>query len=122
MEFLQSLPWPGNVRQLENTCSWLTVMAPGRDIHITDLPPELTAEHDPDSNQGDWKAMLRTWLQERLARGDSNILSEAMPAFETTLIQTTLEHTGGRKRDAAVLLGWGRNTLTRKLAELGLKT
>ncbi len=122
MDFLQSLPWPGNVRQLENTCNWLTVMAPGREIHITDLPPELAAEHDPTAGQGDWEALLRTWLQERLARGESNILSEAMPAFETTLIQTALEHTGGRKRDAAVLLGWGRNTLTRKLAELGLKT
>ena len=122
MDFLMRLPWPGNVRQLENTCNWLTVMAPGRDVHIVDLPPELTAEHDADAGQGDWEAMLRTWLQERLARGESNILSEAMPAFETTLIQTALEHTGGRKRDAAVLLGWGRNTLTRKLAELGLKT
>ena len=122
MDFLQSLPWPGNVRQLENTCNWLTVMAPGREIHITDLPPELTAEHDPNATQGDWETLLRTWLQERLARGDSNILKEAMPAFETTLIRTTLEHTGGRKRDAALLLGWGRNTLTRKLAELGLKT
>ena len=118
LRFLQTLDWPGNVRQLENTCNWLTVMAPGREIHIEDLPPELS-----DAGQapgGDWQQLLATWAQDKLAEGAKSILDDALPAFERTMIRAALATTRGRKGEAAQLLGWGRNTLTRKLAELDM--
>jgi two-component system nitrogen regulation response regulator GlnG len=120
--FLTELEWPGNVRQLENTCRWLTVMASGREIHLRDLPPELGQESNPQStdSSGDWSTQLASWAETELARGGHHILTQAIPAFERTVIQVALKHTGGRKRDAAELLGWGRNTLTRKMKELEL--
>jgi two-component system nitrogen regulation response regulator GlnG len=119
-EFLTSLQWPGNVRQLENTCRWITVMASGREVHIEDLPPELL-EHKESSTLGeDWEKALRSWADQALARGQHQLLSEAVPTFERALIETALKYTAGRKRDAANLLGWGRNTLTRKLKDLGM--
>ena len=117
---LTSLDWPGNVRQLENTCNWLTVMAPGREVHVDDLPPELHDAPATGSRNSDWQTLLRTWIRERLQNGERQILNDALPQFETAMIEVALEHTSGRKRDAAELLGWGRNTLTRKLAELNL--
>ncbi|MDE0420704.1 MAG: nitrogen regulation protein NR(I) [Gammaproteobacteria bacterium] len=119
LEYLESLEWPGNVRQLENTCNWLTVMAPGREVHVDDLPPELHTPAETDAER-DWQSTLAIWAGERLKRGGTGILEEAVPAFESTMIRVALEATGGRKRDAANLLGWGRNTLTRKLADLGI--
>ena len=122
-DYLCSLPWPGNVRQLENTCRWLTVMASGREIHIDDLPPELRSDglrrdHGTSDN---WEAALERWAEELLSqRSHQPLLDLAMPRFERVVIRTALRHTGGRKRDAAELLGWGRNTLTRKIAELEL--
>lgn len=120
--FLMSLEWPGNVRQLENTCRWLTVMASGREIHLADLPPELgrrTTEPLGD-DESDWRAMLSQWARDQLVSGKHNILREATPAFERSMIEVALAHTRGRKRDAAELLGWGRNTLTRKMKELDM--
>ena len=121
-EFLYSLPWPGNVRQLENICRWLTVMAAGREVLLSDLPPELRAEQgDKDVMvAGDWQVMLRIWADKALNSGSKDILSTAIPDFEQTMIEAALEYTGGRKKDAAQLLGWGRNTLTRKLQEYSL--
>ena len=120
LAYLQTLEWPGNVRQLENTCNWLTVMAPGREVHVADLPPELRTEVTGEEAERDWQASLAAWARQKLEDGRAAILDEALPAFETTMIRVALEKTGGRKRDAANLLGWGRNTLTRKLADLGL--
>lgn len=120
--YLAGLSWPGNVRQLENTCRWITVMASGREVHIQDLPPELKAPQNTETPAGDWEKALRHWADQSLARGESDILSEAVPTFEKALIETALKHTAGRKRDAANLLGWGRNTLTRKLKELGMSS
>ena len=121
-DFLQQLPWPGNVRQLENMCRWLTVMAPGREVHLNDLPPELlNSDISSDSSigaQDSWHKLLQTWASNALANGEENILKAATPMFERALIETALEHTAGRKREAAEILGWGRNTLTRKLKEL----
>lgn len=117
---LSSLTWPGNVRQLENTCRWITVMASGREVHVQDLPPELTTRKDTHAPSGDWDKALRHWADQCLAGGQHDILSQAVPTFEKALIETALKHTAGRKRDAANLLGWGRNTLTRKLKELGM--
>ncbi len=120
--YLQELPWPGNVRQLENVCRWLTVMAPGREIHVNDLPPELLQKSE-DARSGasqSWESMLQSWAAAALRSGESHLLREALPRFEKVMIDATLEHTNGRKRDAAQLLGWGRNTLTRKLKDLKL--
>ena len=119
LQYLQALDWPGNVRQLENTCNWLTVMAPGREVHVDDLPPELQTTGPEEAS--DWQTLLASWTREKLRSGNSGILNDATRTFEATMIRMALEHTGGRKRDAAVLLGWGRNTLTRKLAKLGIE-
>jgi len=118
--YLATLSWPGNVRQLENTCRWITVMASGREVHVADLPPELMEVKRAETPAGDWEKALRHWADQSLACGESDILSQAVPTFEKALIETALKHTAGRKRDAANLLGWGRNTLTRKLKELGM--
>ncbi|MGB5202090.1 MAG: nitrogen regulation protein NR(I) [Sedimenticolaceae bacterium] len=118
---LQSLEWRGNVRQLENTARWLTVMASGREIHCEDLPPELHREQIAEGSEGDWRMALRTWVRNSLSAEKVGLLDQAMPEFETIMIETALEFTGGRKQDAARLLGWGRNTLTRKIKELGLE-
>ena len=121
INYLQRLEWPGNVRQLENTCRWLTVMASGQEIHMEDLQPELLAESDTVKQGGaNWEEALEQWVSLRLGSGESDILSDATPAFERILIKVALKHTGGRKQDAAKLLGWGRNTLTRKLKELDM--
>ncbi|MFN3785815.1 MAG: nitrogen regulation protein NR(I) [Thiothrix sp.] len=121
-EYLQTLPWQGNVRQLENTCRWLTVMAAGREIVMDDLPAELldsqvTHPAVPDN----WEKALLHYADYRLNKGDTNLLNELSPVFERILLQAALKKTGGRKIEAADLLGWGRNTLTRKLKELGVE-
>ncbi|MGD8589811.1 MAG: nitrogen regulation protein NR(I) [Chromatiales bacterium] len=119
--YLKQLAWPGNVRQLENTARWLTVMASGQEIHLDDLPVELKEEEADQENSGDWRQLLRSWGRRRLQEGVEGLLSEAEPEFETIMIEIALEHTAGRRQDAARLLGWGRNTLTRKIKELGLQ-
>ncbi len=119
-DYLQQLPWPGNVRQLENTCRWITVMASGRDVHVDDLPPELLVQPQDNAPVSNWEQALRQWADQALGRGQSNLLDTAVPAFERIMIETALKHTAGRRRDAALLLGWGRNTLTRKIKELGM--
>ncbi|MGH8518439.1 MAG: sigma 54-interacting transcriptional regulator, partial [Panacagrimonas sp.] len=168
MERLQRFNWPGNVRQLENVCRWLTVMAPGQDVHLNDLPPELrevggasalaarapaaptiaeapvyaaemalaaapvvrsdmgTVADDapgPAAFQGPadpWFETLRAWADGEFAAGRSGLLDEAMPLFERTLILSALTATKGQRQEAARRLGWGRNTLTRKIQELGM--
>lgn len=121
--YLSNLNWPGNVRQLENTCRWLTVMASSREIHLSDLPPELqaTPTENVDAPLQSWETMLQRWVEKQLATGRSDLLADAMPRFERILIETALGKTGGRRQDAAKLLGWGRNTLTRKIKELGME-
>ncbi|MEE9103110.1 MULTISPECIES: two-component system response regulator NtrC [Pseudomonas] len=120
-DYLRNLGWPGNVRQLENTCRWITVMASGREVHIDDLPPELLTQPQDNLPAANWEQALRHWADQALGRGQSSLLDTAVPAFERIMIETALKHTAGRRRDAAVLLGWGRNTLTRKIKELGMK-
>lgn len=120
--YLTTLEWRGNVRQLENTCRWLTVMAPGHDIHIGDLPPELARGRSTADARVNWEASLEKWAEHELMHHQPGVshplLEDAVPRFERVMIAAALKHTGGRKRDAADLLGWGRNTLTRKLKEL----
>jgi two-component system nitrogen regulation response regulator GlnG len=117
--YLDSLPWPGNVRQLENFCRWITVMAAGREVHLDDLPPELR-QAGGDGPADDWEGVLRRWVQAKLLRGEKQLLGNAVPRFERIMIEEALKQTGGRRQDAARLLGWGRNTLTRKIQLLGL--
>jgi two-component system nitrogen regulation response regulator GlnG len=131
---MQQLNWPGNVRQLENICRWLTVMAPGQEIQADDLPPELRhprrqtagSEEAPagqasaEAMPQDWPTLLRQWADAELRAGRSDLLDEALPAFERTLIEAALANTRGHRIDAAKRLGWGRNTLTRKIKELQL--
>ena len=128
--WLQGFDWPGNVRQLENTCRWLTVMSPGKVIHLDDLPPELLQRsredglHSTEAGEaasGDWADSLRDWVESALRGGRRDLLDQIVPRFERTLIETALAHTHGKRQEAAALLGWGRNTLTRKIKELGLE-
>jgi len=115
--------WPGNVRQLENTARWLTVMASGSEIHVADLPPDVMSEATGSpypAGPVDWRVDLRLWADECLSQGRTPLLDEAVPAFETVMIEAALAHTGGMKHEAAKALGWGRNTLTRKMKELGM--
>ena len=118
--YLAKLDWPGNVRQLENTCRWITVMASGREVHINDLPPELLDQQGIAQSSGNWEQSLRYWADQQLAQGTPALLDIAVPIFERIMIESALKHTAGRRRDAAVLLGWGRNTLTRKIKELNM--
>ena len=117
--FLESLDWRGNVRQLENICHWLTVMAPGVSVDMADLPAELKGE-TPLSTAIDWRSALELEVAHALTRGERGILDRLSQDFERALITQALIHTGGRRIEAAQLLGWGRNTLTRKIQELGL--
>ena len=117
---LTHLSWPGNVRQLENTCRWITVMAPSQAVRVDDLPPELHEGAPATTDEEGWRAGLKRLIEQMLASGESNILEKLNPEFERILLQAALAHTGGRKQEAALKLGWGRNTLTRKLKELGL--
>ncbi len=123
LDYICDLPWPGNVRQLENFCKWITVMATGREIHINDLPPELLSQRTTADGSENWEKTLRNWSSHKLSQmraGEAGLLEEALPRFERIMIECALEQTGGRKRDASILLGWGRNTLSRKITELGL--
>ncbi len=119
-DFLLKLTWPGNVRQLENISRWLMVMATGREITMDDLPSDLHTQTDTGKNKhNDWQQLLSKNITQRLMQGDVRILDELTPEFERIALNAALQQTGGRKKDAAELLGWGRNTLTRKLKELG---
>jgi len=122
MAYLTSLSWPGNVRQLENTCHWLAVMTSGQVVHISDLPAELVAENQSvDIQSGEnWKQKLSTKVQQQLLSGETEIAAQLISEVESILINAALQKTNGRKNDAAKLLGWGRNTLTRKIKELDL--
>jgi two-component system nitrogen regulation response regulator GlnG len=143
LAILEDYDWPGNVRQLENTCRWLTVMASGREVMPADLPPEILrpAQRMPRSapagltlgmaqasvdlptqnmSELEWSVVLRRWADARLNAGESPLLDEAVPMFERVMIDAAMEHTHGLKQDAALVLGWGRNTLARKMKELGM--
>ena len=120
--YLSNLDWPGNVRQLENTCRWLTVMASSREVHMSDLPPELMPEavEQTDAPQQNWESSLQHWAEKQLAIGKEDLLNDATPKFERIMINAALGKTGGKRQEAAKLLGWGRNSLTRKIKELGM--
>lgn len=129
--FLCRLPWPGNVRQLKNLCKYLTIMVTGRDIQLVDLPSEFLHANTPQNKpavtnavtgkeNSSWQELLRAWVDSKLKSGEHDILAEAVPEFEKIMLETTLTFTGNHKQESAKLLGWGRNTLTRKIKELNI--
>ncbi|UGA54902.1 nitrogen regulation protein NR(I) [Vibrio sp. VB16] len=122
VDALKRLAWPGNVRQLENICRWLTVMASGSEVLPSDLPTELLEEKTVTNTggTGSWQTQLEHWAQTALNSGETELLAYALPEFERILLKTALSHTNGHKQEAAKVLGWGRNTLTRKLKELDI--
>jgi len=122
LRYLSQLAWSGNVRQLENVCHWLTVMAPGQNIDVADLPPELLGAGSLAPAGGNWAQSLAREADAALGRGEVGIIDGLTQEFEKTLITVALKHTGGRRIEAANLLGLGRNTLTRKIQELGLES
>jgi two-component system nitrogen regulation response regulator GlnG len=119
LKYLQAQDWPGNVRQLENVCHWVTVMSPSVNVEVNDLPGELRAESAAQVQQN-WIAALEREAELLLNRGETAIIGELTRQFEKALILRALAHTGGRRIEAAHLLGLGRNTLTRKIQELKL--
>ncbi len=121
--FLNACQWPGNVRQLENICRFLTVMASGQEILLEDLPSELTQKTSKGATQQNdcsWQNALTIWMDEELAQGKSAILDHAIVEFEKIMLERALIFTQGHKQEAAKKLGWGRNTLTRKLKEFDI--
>jgi two-component system nitrogen regulation response regulator GlnG len=116
LKYITAQDFPGNVRQLENLCHWLTVMAPSVSIEVKDLPPELRSEAAPAA--ANWVASLEKEVETLLNRGESGVMDELARQFEKALIVKALAHTGGRRIEASQLLGLGRNTLTRKIQEL----
>lgn len=116
---ISTLPWPGNVRQLQNTAHWLTVMAGGKELTSEDLP-EPTAS-TVSKREGDWESSFRHWANRQLQDGQIDLLGTAQPAMEKILIQCALNTSQDKRQEAARLIGWGRNTLTRKIKELGLE-
>ena len=123
--FLQTLDWPGNVRQLENLCRWLTVMATGRHIQIQDLPPELKSKpvQTKQSVLTDthWQQVFENWAVQELSSGHPELAKQAIPMAEAILIKAALNQTHGKRHEAAKLLGYGRNTLSRKIKELNIQ-
>ncbi|HEY7656398.1 MAG TPA: nitrogen regulation protein NR(I) [Burkholderiales bacterium] len=120
LKYLTAQEFPGNVRQLENLCHWLTVMAPSITIEAKDLPAEVRAEAAPAGVS--WVAVLEKEVEGLLARGETGVLEGLARRFEKALIAKALAHTGGRRIEASQLLGLGRNTLTRKIQELGIES
>ncbi len=120
--FLSTLEWPGNVRQLENSCRWLTVMASSREVHLHDLPPELlNTSLEKETVGTDWESLLRIWIDQQLLTKEAEVAKQTIPAVEAILIKAALNFTRGKRHEAAILLGYGRNTLTRKIKELGIE-
>jgi two-component system nitrogen regulation response regulator GlnG len=117
---LAAYGWPGNVRELVNLCRRLSVLAPGSEVRVEDLPPELATAALSGSPDSDWTRALASWADRHAMNGKRPLLDEAQPEFERVLIRAALKRTQGHRQEAAKLLGWGRNTLTRKLKELGM--
>jgi two-component system, NtrC family, nitrogen regulation response regulator GlnG len=120
LKYLSSLDFPGNVRQLENVAHWLTVMAPGQLIDLNDLPPELR-EQAPRETVGDWLGALAQESDRMLAAREPEVFDKLTRQFERTLIVRALAASGGRRIEASQMLGIGRNTITRKIQELGIE-
>jgi two-component system nitrogen regulation response regulator GlnG len=120
LDALQAYGWPGNVRQLVNATRRLTVTAPGGVITAQDIPGDLGGSESPQRAAKEWTRMLATWAERQIQNNEGPLLDKAMPEFEKTLIETAMARTNGHRQEAAKLLGWGRNTLARKMKALQL--
>lgn len=120
LDFMSTLAWPGNVRQLENTCHWLTAMSAGQEIRPEDLPDDLKEDSGDINRSIKWEDQLSNWAAQQVTAKKTGILEDAQTRLETVLIKTALAATAGKRNEAAKILGWGRNTLTRKIQSLGL--
>lgn len=123
-QYLIKMPWPGNVRQLENTCRWLTIMCHSREVFVRDLPAELQKLREQSTavdDRMDWRLVLRERLEDSYRSGDLKTIQQVTQDTEQILIRSALDYTNGKKHEAAHLLGWGRNTLTRKIQKYGLE-
>jgi two-component system nitrogen regulation response regulator GlnG len=120
LDMLQGYDWPGNVRQLVNATRRLTVTAPGSVITTEDIPPDLGGDGSSQRAAQDWTRGLASWAEQQLKSETGPLLDSALPEFEKTLIRIAMSQTGGHRQEAAKLLGWGRNTLTRKMKTLRL--
>jgi len=116
---MMAYSWPGNVRQLENMCRWITVMAPAKMVSEDDLPKELSNLEQSTQPQ-DWEGALAKLVRQKLSMGQEEVLTDLAKRFESILLKVALAHTGGHRQNAAKVLGWGRNTLTRKLKDLDI--
>jgi len=116
---MMAYDWPGNVRQLENMCRWITVMAPAKSVRVEDLPKEILGASQELIPQ-DWEAALAKLVRQKLNMGQQDVLDDLLKRFEGVMLKVALDHTSGHRQNAAKLLGWGRNTLTRKLKDSGL--
>ena len=121
LDALQAYSWPGNVRQLVNATRRLTVTAPGGVITAEDIPGDLGGNASPQRAAKEWTRMLATWAERQIQNNEGPLLDKAMPEFEKTLIETAMARTNGHRQEAAKLLGWGRNTLARKMKALRLE-
>jgi two-component system nitrogen regulation response regulator GlnG len=122
-KYLSQLEWAGNIRQLRSVCIWLTVMTPGKVVSVHDLPLELNQAHQATQApvvSTDWETPLRLYARQFLQQGKINLHDEAEQVFEKVLIEEALAFTRFHRQETAVLLGWGRNTLTRKSQALGI--
>jgi len=115
LERLRAHDWPGNVRELENVCWRLAALAPGDTITREDMDEVLGVSVRKPSDAAEWEAQLSSWARAQLADGRANLHADARERFDRALLEAALEHTGGRRTEAATRLGLGRNTLTRKL-------
>lgn len=116
---MMAYDWPGNVRQLENMCRWITVMAPAKSVRVEDLPKEILGASQELIPQ-DWEVALAKLVRQKLNMGQQDVLDDLLKRFEGVMLKVALDHTSGHRQNAAKLLGWGRNTLTRKLKDSGL--
>jgi two-component system nitrogen regulation response regulator GlnG len=118
-QYLTELSWPGNVRQLENVCRWLTVMSPSQVVQRDDLPNDIAqGDSESESSRGDWKLLFKQWAVKKALTGENAALGNIISEVEKLLMEVALERTAGKRQEAAKLLGWGRNTLTRKLKDI----
>ena len=122
--YFNNLDWKGNVRQLENVCHWLTVMAAGKTVNMTDLPNELKDESNKlqaDQNQINWISGLEAEIRSKILQGNNEVYDTFISLTEKVLIESALENSSNKKIEAAKILGIGRNTITRKIKELNIK-
>ena len=117
---LKEFDWPGNVRQLENVCYWLTLMAPSQNIGVNDLPSEILENKSTIKPTSDWPSSFKIWLEDLHENYNDNLLERIEPEIDKAMIEFALDKSSGKKQDAAKMLGLGRNTLAKKLKNLDI--